>query len=41
MFPEEEQKISPERKKALQNLEEKLAYQFANLELLETALTHD
>ena len=41
MFPEEEQKISPERRKVLQNLEEKLAYQFRNLELLETALTHD
>lgn len=41
MFPEEEKKISPERKTALQNLEEKLAYQFANRELLETALTHD
>ena len=41
MFPDEELKISPERKTALQNLEEKLAYQFAHLELLETALTHD
>jgi ribonuclease III len=41
MVSEEEQKISSERRTVLRNLEEKLAYRFCHLELLETALTHD
>ncbi|MDD5224054.1 MAG: ribonuclease III [bacterium] len=41
MSSEEKQKISPERREVLRTLEEKLAYRFQSLELLETALTHD